>query len=428
MSGIEINLIADEMQRYVVQNRNLMKADFARATKVGIDDYCTKVTKIKGVYQTLSSVMTHIIQGFRPQWDDLGKLVVADKEHKSYRQKINFSFVPAEVLSTFIADLYNEKAKPTNKDIAKKIFEWIMIQATDDLANLSMVGERNNALAYGQFGYSLDGWNKIVKDALEDAVNPVYKIPIDPITSNNVIVQIKTFERNLPKILKSKIKAIHCSTNVLETYEEAYFDAYGDYPRFKDSDLTKTPLKKRQLVGWDDMDDDVLFATIDGNMLNLVDEITNPGEITDIQTQDYTVKVFGEFEKGYSILFNQAFCVANFKDSEKGLGNTEQMKLYYPHEQKPELPAPPVEGVTVTPSTSSIVKGNTAQFLAEVDPDGADEDVIWSVQSSVEGLSIDSDGLVTTTGSTPAADYTITATSVENDQISGTATLTVTND
>lgn len=428
MANIKVNVIADEMQRYVVQNRNLIKADFARATKTGIDDYCTKVTKIKGVYQTLSSVMTHVIQGFRPQWDDLGKLIVVDKEHKSYRQKINFPFVPAEVLSTFIADLYNEKEKPTNKEIAKKIFEWIFIQATDDLENLSMVGERDNLLAYGRFGFSIDGWNKIVKDALADTVNPVYKIPIAALTSGNVIKQIQKFERNLPKLLKSKIKAIHCSTNVLEMYEEAYFDAYGSYPRYQDSDRTKTPLKKRQLVGWDDMDDDVFFATIDGNMLNLVDEITNPGEITDIQTQDYTVKVFGEFEKGYSILFNQAFCAANFTDDSKGLGDEEQMRLYYPHEQKPEKPAPPVEGVTVTPATSSIVKGETAQFLAEVTPEGADEDVIWSVPSGITGLSVDTDGLVATTASTPAADYTITATSVADDQISGTATLTVTND
>lgn len=337
--AINVSLIAAEMQRYVVQNRNVLKADFARAMRVEIDSYCQKITKVKGAYQTLHSLMTHVVQGFEPEWYELGTLIVKDKEHKSYRQKINFGFVPAEVLGTYLADWYEEGKKLTDKEISKRILDWILTQATDDLALLSILGDRKDALAHRHFGFSLDGWNTIVKDALADTVNPCYKIPSAVITENNVIDVIRNFERKLPNLLKSKVKEIHLSTNVLEMYETAYFNEYGAYPVFKETDKTRSPLRKRVLVGWDDMDDNVMFATVDGNMLNLVDEIENPGTITDIQTLDYKVKVFGEFEKGYSFLLNQMAIVADFENNVEGLGDDAQMRLYYPHQQKPEVPA-----------------------------------------------------------------------------------------
>lgn len=423
--SIEIGLLAAEMQRYVVQNRNVVKADFARATKVEIDSYCKKVTKIKGRYQTLHSLMTHVVQGFAPEWKELGTLIVKDKEHASYRQKINFGFVPAEVLGTFLADWYDEKEKPTNKTIAKKILEWIMTQATDDLALLSILGERNDAFAHGHFGFSLDGWNTIIKGILGNTVNPCYKIPSATINENNVIDVIRNFERKLPKLLKTKIKEIHLSTNILEMYETAYFNEYGAYPSFRDSDKTRSPLRKRTLVGWDDMDDDVVFATVDGNMLNLVDEIENPGTVTDIQVQDYKVKVFGEFEKGYSLLINQMTVVADFTNNVEGLGDDQQMKIYYPHQQKPEVPVIDIEDVIVDPETASVEQGQTQAFIASVEPPTAPQDVVWSI-ATADGLAISENGLVTTTAATPAGDYEVTATSLADGTVKGTATLTVT--
>lgn len=84
------------------------------------------------------------------------------------------------------------------------------------------------------------------------------------------------------------------------------------------------------------------------------------------------------------------------------------------------------ESVTVTPGTASIEAGSTQQFTAAVIPSGATQAVTCSVPSGVEGLSVDSEGLVTTTISTPADDYTITATCDEDNEVIGTATLTVT--
>lgn len=339
---MDINLIAQELKRHVVQNKQVVIADFGRSTEVRIDKYCKKITKIKGVYQTLHSLMTHVVQGFSAEWTELGTLIVRDLEHKSFRQKINFGFVPAEILSTVLADLYEENKKPTDKEITKKIIEWLMIQIQDDVDLLSIIGERDNDNAVGKFGYSLDGWNTIIKKLLANTTNPCYKIPSDAITKDNIVEVFENFELNFPKLTKRKIKEIHTSTRNLELFGIRYRQLYKDSPNFSEENTAKSPLGKRKIVGHDDLDDDIVFATVEGNMLNLVDVIENPGTITDVQVQDYKVKLFGEFEKGYSILLPQAVCVMDFTGDVLGLGNatitikgvpTSQMELYYPHEK-----------------------------------------------------------------------------------------------
>jgi len=426
MAGeINISLMAAEMQRYVVQNRDVVKADFARALNTPIDSYCRKLTKIKGTYQGLNSLMTHVVQGFAPTWTPLGEFHVKDKELKNYHQKVNFQFTPAAVLGTFLADWYEENKKPTDKEISKKIMDWLMTQITDDVSYLSMVGEFNSASSVGYFGFSLPGWKRIITDALANTDHPVFHIPMEAFTDENVIDGFKTFEKQLPKLLKGKIKAIHCSGNVKEMYEDAYFERYGVNPSFKDPDKTKSPIGKRVIIGHDDLADDVMWATVDGNMLNLLD-INNPATITDIQVQDYLVKVFGEFWKGWDLLINEAVCVADFSGGAvRGLNNSELTKLYYPHEIAPA--APTITSVTVTPGTTSIEAGETAQFTSAIAPSTSPQNVVWSIEAA-EGLSVNQSGLVTTTGATPAGEYTVTAKSVVNESVLGTATLTVTTE
>lgn len=334
--SIQINLLAAEMQRYVVQNKKVVLADFARALTVPVDAHCRKVTKIKGTYQILRSIMTHVVQGFKPQWQALGEFHVKDKEIKNYHQKVNFPFVPADVLGTFLAEWYEEDKKPTDKEIAKRIYEWLLIQITDDVSLLSMIGRISSLpgeSADGQFGFSIKGWNQIVEELLVNTTHPCYKIPLNIFTGSNIVEEIQKFELAFPKLFKSKIKQIHLSERNKELYEIDYFNTFGSYPSFKDEDKTKSPLRKRELVGHDDMADNIIFATVDGNMLNLIDVIDNPATFTDVQVQDYTVKVFGEFWKGWDFLINEAVVVGDFSGSEIGLGNAELMELYYPHEE-----------------------------------------------------------------------------------------------
>lgn len=425
MAGINIALVAAEMQRYVVQNKNVIKADFARALNVPIDNYCRKVTKIQGAYQVLHSLMTHVVQGFAATWQPLGEFHVKDKELKNYHQKVNFQFKPADVLGTFLAEWYEEDKKPTDKEIAKRIIDWLMTQITDDVALLSMIGEYDSDNAAGQFGFSINGFNRLVADLLANADHPCFHIPLEAINESNVVDQFRLFERGLPKILKKKIKQIHCSENVKELYGIAYFNEYGVNPSYTDTDKLKSPLGKREIIGHDDMADNVMFATVDGNMLNLLD-INNPATITDIQTLDYIVKVFGEFWKGWDFLINEAVCVADFSEGAvRGLGDDTLMKLYFPHEPIEDEEEIVIESIIVDPENASIERGQSKEFTATALPSGAPQGVTWSVDTAT-GLTISSSGLVETTGETPEGEYNVTATSVEDGGVAGIGVLTVT--
>lgn len=331
MSGISIQLVAAELQRLVVQNKLATRADFALATTTTVDAHCRKVTKIKGTYQVLQSIMTHVVQGFAPVWNELGELSVTDKELKNYKQKVNFGFVPADVLSGALADWYEEGKVPTDQMIAKYIAAWLLDKVKDDMELLSMIAVYD-AANLDEFGKSMNGWNKIIELAMANVVHPVFKIPLDAITDANIYDQVQLFEKGFPKILKNKIKKIFMSENNLERFVIAYQEKFNQSPNFKDTDKTKSPLGKREIVGLSNLEDDKIFATVDGNMLNLIDVIDNPTSFTDVQVQDYKVKMFLEFSKGYDFLINEAVVVADFVGEVRGLGNAGLMAKYYPHE------------------------------------------------------------------------------------------------
>ena len=93
-----------------------------------------------------------------------------------------------------------------------------------------------------------------------------------------------------------------------------------------------------------------------------------------------------------------------------------------------EAPASTVTGVTVSPSTATVKKGETQQFSATVtgENDPA-QTVTWDVRGGMVGTSIDTNGLLTVNASETANSLTVTATSTVDGSKSGTATVTVTD-
>lgn len=88
--------------------------------------------------------------------------------------------------------------------------------------------------------------------------------------------------------------------------------------------------------------------------------------------------------------------------------------------------APTVSAVTVSPSTATINKGAQAQFTAALTMTGfGSNEVIWSVPTNAKA-SVDSRGIVTVaTDATTSSTITLTATSVQDGTVAGTATITV---
>ena len=88
--------------------------------------------------------------------------------------------------------------------------------------------------------------------------------------------------------------------------------------------------------------------------------------------------------------------------------------------------APVVSSVTVSPATATINKGESAQFTASLSMTGfGSKEVIWSVPSGAKAT-VDANGIVTVaTDATTSNTITLTAKSVQNNSVTGTATITV---
>ena len=86
--------------------------------------------------------------------------------------------------------------------------------------------------------------------------------------------------------------------------------------------------------------------------------------------------------------------------------------------------APTVTSVTVSPAAASVSKGQEVKLSAKVVTTGfANKSVAWS--SSVEGIKVDEFGNVQIPSDATADTVTITATSIYDNSVTGTATLTI---
>lgn len=88
-----------------------------------------------------------------------------------------------------------------------------------------------------------------------------------------------------------------------------------------------------------------------------------------------------------------------------------------------------VKSVTVSPATATVSKGQKLKLSANVVTTGfANKAVVWSISSSVEGMNvvtISADGTLKVPSTAPSGELTVTATSVYDNSVTGTATITV---
>lgn len=83
-----------------------------------------------------------------------------------------------------------------------------------------------------------------------------------------------------------------------------------------------------------------------------------------------------------------------------------------------------VSKITLTPSTATVAKGSSVQLTAEITGTGfINKNVLWSIDSEISH--INTSGLLSVSATETAATITVTATSVENPEVTGTATITV---
>lgn len=328
---IKIDQIKTELGEYIKENPEILSpAVYSKEVKV--DKHCRTITQVNGAFPSFTSLMTHVVQGFSSEWTEMGEIQFNAKKLLAYKQKVNFGFVPADMVGSWLARMYEEGKEVEDKSISKYIMNELGKKIISDLNVLSLKGKRDDNANVKEFGKSLNGWSTVIANARQSADFPVFSIPLQAITQVNVVDQFKSFELGLPAEAVDSLKKVFCSTRVAMWYKDAYKDAYGVNPTFTEQDTMLTPLLNMEIVPLN-ISNDIIFTTPDWNMLKLIDLIDAP-EVTDIQKENYKLKLFFEFTLNYELAVNQVCFVANFDaDAVRGLNNAEQNALFYPEEE-----------------------------------------------------------------------------------------------
>lgn len=332
---LKTDAIRNEVVRYLeTQPKAFQSAVLSR--EIIINKLAKTITKVKGHYPAVQALMSHVVQIFdSKKFTPYGEITFLKKDLKNFHQKVDFVLDPAEILGSIYETMYEEATNPLQqKSISKLAIQMLRDKVIDDVNILSISGVYDASQAGSTtpvFGTSMNGLNKIHEIIAADTDNPVFSIPGDAITTANILDQVTEYEKQLPTLMKPKIKKIIMSLNDLETYQEAYEDRFGQN-KFQDN-ATRTRLGKREIVGIPNLTPGTIISTVEGNFLRLIDEIDNPASITSVQVQDRILKVLGEFSLGYDYAINQLVFMHTADASKKrGLNNPEQNKLIYASE------------------------------------------------------------------------------------------------
>lgn len=332
---LKTDQIKNELTRYIATQPKVLQSALL-SKDILLNRYARTVTKVKGHYPTVQSLMSNVVQIFdSKKFTPYGEISFLNKTLTNFHQKIDFELDPAEILGTWLEDSYDESKGVKDKSISKAAISMLTGKAIDDVNWLSINGKYDGSQkgqASPTFGTSMDGLNEIHKKAIANTDNPVFSIPGDAITTSNILDVVTKYERGLPELAKDKIKVLFMSSTDAEDYQLAYEDQFGQN-KFQDN-ATRTRLGKRLIVGLPGLAQGTIVSYVEGNFLKLIDEIDNPATITDVQVHDRILRVYGEFSLGYDYAYNQLVYMHTADGSKnRGLNNAEQNKLIYPQEK-----------------------------------------------------------------------------------------------
>ncbi|PZO33197.1 MAG: hypothetical protein DCE86_05420 [Flavobacteriaceae bacterium] len=328
--SVNIDQILDEVKRFSGQNPKILNGAIM-SSEIALNKWAKLIPRIRGEFATVNSVMGHVVQQFQPKWTPMANVQFRGKQMKNYHQKVNFPFTPAEILGSWIQQKYDEGVELKDKEISRHVMTVLKSKIISDVGILSVKGVFD-ATKPEVFGFSMDGLNRIHSNLLLNTENPCFKIPTDAIDDTNILDVVMQFEKGIPEQYRDLVTEIRMSTTNAQNYKILYEDLFGKNTDYTAAKGLRTRLGERLIVPVSGMSNGVISATINGNFCRMVDVVENPATITDVQKQDYEIKVFGEFTLGYDYAINELVLVNSSTATERGLGNADLNKLYYPEE------------------------------------------------------------------------------------------------
>lgn len=334
---MKIQEIQKEVLGYIANNPDVLQAAVL-SKEIVLNKYSRTITKVRGEFPTIHSLLGHVVQGFNSKkWTPFGEIQFRKKFMRNFHQKVDFTLDPAEILGTVLESKYDEGKGIKDKTISKEAIQQLLAKIIDDVQILSVDGKYDAAkvgLDNPEFGFSMDGLNEINRRLRLNTENPVFSIPGDAVTQNNILAEFTRFERGLPEFQKSKIKKIFTSVSDADDYAIAYKEANKLAPSYSENQNYLTELGKREIIGVPGLERGTIVATVENGFVKMVDLIDNPATITDIQVDKRILNVLGEFTLGYDYAINElTYMHTPDATKNRGLNNKELNDLYYPSEK-----------------------------------------------------------------------------------------------
>lgn len=308
--------LAQELGNYFrANNRAIIAAIYQKSVTA---KYMRTIPAQQGKFPALQSITSDVVQGFTAVWTPMGVTEFKVNPLVAYQQKVNFPIIPAQVLNSWIAYLYEENKKPADMAISQYIIDQeLMPKVVSNRETLIGKGQYD-ATKLGVFGHSMDGIQAKINQGTADG--SMFQVPIATPSLSNMVDGIEAFELNLPEELKPLLNKIYMPQNLVEAYRLDYRNKHGLMPTYTLEDGMRTFLGQRQLIGLPSLNGtSIIFATPDQNFLRLID-IVDTAVITDVQVLDYQVKIFMEWWEGVGFWTNQMVVVAVPAGTHKGLG------------------------------------------------------------------------------------------------------------
>jgi len=268
--------------------------------------YMSTIVTNKTEIQASSDVITSVLQAFVPKWTPKGKATFTPLTIKNYKCKINVDIVPSDIMESVLGYLYDENLTPADMPIVKYILYQLVFPKLDEereyalatgvfKAPLSTVKDGDNG---GEAQNALQGYISTLcaeKIATSTAVN--FMDNTTAITKDNVITKVQDFCKMFTPVYKKRDMPIYADPELIDLYKSAM---RAKYPQvvLTDDMVIKIEDKNAHFVAVEGMrNTGCMFSTPDGNWKHLMSQ--DPQNIKlFMQSENYTVKVFGEYWEG----------------------------------------------------------------------------------------------------------------------------------
>lgn len=310
--SIDITDLKTEFGVYIKgEKRNIIKKLTAKTETM---QYMTTVRTDDSIWRASQSSISHVMQQFVSAWTPLGKATFTPISITQRHHKINVPVTPADVIGSWLGELYDQSLTPMQMPLVKYVLDLIIDKAMEDRELLQvMTGEFveiPEKPASGTTGQdpekAVDGLLTILRKEYEDADTTVHFVNLEgPITEANVVDKMKLFRRSLPRELRRKPMDLLISDDLRGLYKDAYQTLF---PNTKNEDSNKETLDHSlirlapvaSLSGLNSF-----FVTPKDNLILLKGK-NEAASVFRMQESDYDVKIFSEHSEAYGFAIKEA--------------------------------------------------------------------------------------------------------------------------